>query len=352
MPDIELRNINKFICCDVNMQVRDGELLVLLGPNGSGKTTLLNIIAGLVDYGGSVLFNGSAIDSTDTRNRGVGYLFQELVLFPHLDVRANIAYGLKIKNEPRKNIDTRVDELLQLMKIEHLATRHPKHLSGGEKQRVALARALAVSPQVLLLDEPLSSLDAQTAKYLRSELKHVHRTLGLTTLYVTHNLEEAEEMADRVAVIHSGRVDQVGRVKDVFFSPENKDISTFIGAPNILQCDYCRNIGHGVVEVGCGGLSIIVPHDGNTIHKIAFFPRDIYISNTQPPGPELNLFKGKVKNIDNQRDAVRMEIEAGDNCLLSEVPHHVFENLELTEGQEIFLKLKLRRIRIYEKHDN
>lgn len=349
MPAIELYKINKFICCDVDLKVRNRELLVLLGPNGSGKTTLLNIIAGLVDYTGSVKFDDNVVDDIDTRSRKVGYLFQELLLFPHLNVRANIAYGLKVNNESRDIIDSRVDELLQLMKIEHLADRHPKHLSGGEKQRVALARALAVSPQVLLLDEPLSSLDVQTAKYLRSELKHIHRTLGLTTLYVTHNLEEAEEMADRVAFIQEGRIEQVGRVKDVFFHPENEDISSFIGAPNILECDYCRNIGHGVVEVGCGGLPIIVPHDGNTIHKIAFFPRDIYISRNRPPGPELNLFKGRIKHIDTRSDAVRMQIKTGDNFLLSEMPHHVFENLELEEGREIFLKLKLRRIRIYEK---
>jgi ABC-type sulfate/molybdate transport systems ATPase subunit len=349
MPDIELKKINKFICCDVDLKVRNRELLVLLGPNGSGKTTLLNIIAGLIDYTGSVKFDGNTVDDIDTRSRKVGYLFQELLLFPHLNVRANIAYGLRVNNESRNVIDSRVDDLLQLMKIEHLADRHPKHLSGGEKQRVALARALAVSPQVLLLDEPLSSLDVQTAKYLRSELKHVHRTLELTTLYVTHNLEEAEEMADRVAFVQEGRIEQVGRVKDVFFHPENEDISAFIGAPNILECDYCRNIGHGVVEVGCGGLPIIVPHDGNTINKIAFFPRDIYISRNRPPGPGLNLFKGRIKRIDTGSDAVRMQIKTGGNFLLSEMPHHVFENLELEEGREIYLKLKLRRIRIYEK---
>jgi ABC-type Fe3+/spermidine/putrescine transport system ATPase subunit len=351
MPTIELININKYVCCGVNLKIRDKELLVLLGPNGSGKTTLLNIIAGLTDYRGSVLFDGKAMDNMPARTRRVGYLFQDLVLFPHLDVAANIVYGLRTNQKMAGQRESRLNELLEMVKIGHLSSRYPKHLSGGEKQRAALARALAVSPEVLLLDEPLSSLDTQTAKYLRTELKQLQQKLKITMVYVTHDLQEAEEIADRIAILQDGRVEQVGRPEEVFFHPENEKVSEFIGAPNILHCDYCQSLGHGVMEVSCRGLSIIVPHDGNSIQKIALLPRDVYVSDVRPPGPEVNRFRGTVTGIKTADDSMRIEVKAGDNQLLAEIPHHIFDELNLSVGKEIFLILKLRRIRVYENKD-
>ena len=347
MPAIKLENICKYICRDVGLEIRDRELLVLLGPSGAGKTTLLNIIAGLTDYDGSVLFDSQRVDKLPASKRGVGYLFQDLFLFPHLDVSANIAYGLKARKPPRDGVKERVEELLHLMKISHLAERYPKHLSGGEKQRVALARALALSPRVLLLDEPLSSLDGQTAKYLRTELKQLQRKLGITTIYVTHDLAEAEEMADRIAVIQDGRLQQLGRTEEVFFSPVNEAVSDFIGAPNILHCDHCQSLGQGVMEANCGTMSIILPDDGNPVRRIALFPRDIYVSETMPPGPAVNRYRGVVTDIKPLSDAVRLEVKVGEHKLLAEVPHHIFEEMDLAEGKEVFLILKLRRIKVY-----
>jgi ABC-type Fe3+/spermidine/putrescine transport system ATPase subunit len=348
MPAIELRGISKYICRDVHLDILDRELLVLLGPNGAGKTTLLNVIAGFTDYDGSVLFDRLAVDKVPASRRDIGYLFQDLALFPHLDVAANVAYGLRARKQPERQVEARVDELLHMMKLTHLSSRYPKHLSGGEKQRAALARALALSPGILLLDEPLSSLDMQTGKYLRIELKQLQRKLGITTIYVTHDLEEAEEMADRIAVIKSGCIEQVGSPEEVFFYPSSEAVSDFIGAPNILDCDYCHNLGRGVMEVGCGGLPVIVPHDGDSIHRIAFFPRDIYITEIRPPGPEVNRFKGTVTGIKSADDAVRIELRAGENSLTAEMPHHIFEDMDLAAGKEVFLILKLRRIRVYE----
>jgi len=348
MPTIELKNICKYVCRDVSLEIFDKELLVLLGPNGAGKTTLLNIIAGLTDYNGSVFFDSVPVDKVPASEREVGYLFQDLVLFPHLDVAANIAYGLRAQKQPQSEVEARVQELLQLMKIKHLSSRYPKHLSGGEKQRVALARALALSPKVLLLDEPLSSLDVQTSKYLRRELELLQQELGITTIYVTHDLVEAEEMADRIAVIQDGHIEQVAAPDEVFFYPKNERVSDFIGAPNILDCDYCRTLGHGVMEVSCGGLSIVVPHDGNSIQRIALFPRDIYISDTKPPGPAVNRFEGIVTSIKSVDDLVRLEVKVGGEILLAEIPHHIFEDMDLAEGKEVFIILKLRRIRVYE----
>jgi len=347
MPSIELRNICKYVCRDVNLKISDKELLVLLGPNGAGKTTLLNIIAGLTEYGGSVLFDGVPVDKVPASKREVGYLFQDLVLFPHLDVAANIAYGLRVKKQPESEVEARVHELLQIMKIKHLSSRYPKHLSGGEKQRVALARALALSPKVLLLDEPLNSLDVQTSKYLRMELKQLQKELGITTIYVTHDLTEAEEIADRIAIIQHGCMEQVGSPGEVFFYPQNERVSDFIGAPNILNCDYCHSLGQGLLEVNCGGLPIVIPDDGNTVQRIALFPRDIYISETKPPGPEVNRFKGTITSIKSADDAVRLEVMVESKKLLAEMPHHIFEDMDLAVGKEVFLILKLRRIRAY-----
>jgi ABC-type Fe3+/spermidine/putrescine transport system ATPase subunit len=347
MPSIELKNICKYICQDVNLKIFDKELLVLLGPNGAGKTTLLNIIAGLIDYGGSVLFDGAPVDKVPASKREVGYLFQDLILFPHLDVTANIAYGLRAWKQPPDKAEVRVQELLQMMKIKHLSSRYPKHLSGGEKQRVALARALALSPKVLLLDEPLNSLDVQTSRYLRTELKQLQRELGITTIYVTHDLTEAEEMADRIAIIQHGHIEQVGTPDEVFFYPKNELVSEFIGAPNILDCDHCRSLGQGLLEVNCGELRVIIPDDGNTVQRIALFPRDIYISETKPPGPGVNRFKGAITSIKSADDVVRLEVKVGGKTLLAEMPHYIFEDMDLAVGKEVFLILKLRRIRTY-----
>ncbi|MFC1935075.1 ABC transporter ATP-binding protein [Chloroflexota bacterium] len=351
MLSIELKNICKYICRDVNLKIPGSEFLVLLGPNGSGKTTLINVIAGLTDYEGSVLFGGAPVDGIPASRREVGYLFQHLILFPHLDVSTNIAYGLRNQKQLGHQISARVERLLKMMKITHLASRYPKHLSGGEKQRVALARALAPSPRILLLDEPLSSLDAQTAKYLRTELKQLQRELGITMVFVTHNLQEAEEMADRIAVIQNGRIEQVGKPNEVFFHPGNERVSNFIGAPNILDCTYCHNLGQGIIEVGCGGLPIIVPHDGDSVHKIAILPQDIYLTKTKPPGPKVNRFTGTINGITPTDTAARIELKAGYNNLLAEIPYHIFEDMNLAIGNDVFLILKLKRIRVYEnKH--
>lgn len=348
MPYIELKNICKHICRDVNLEILDRELLVLLGPSGAGKTTLLNVIAGLTDYEGSVLFDGMPMDKVTANKRKIGYLLQNLVLFPHLDVAANIAYSLKARRQPQSEVGARVEELLQMMKIQHLSSRYPKHLSGGEQQRVALARALAHSPQVLLLDEPLSSLDLQTARYLRTELRQLPKELGITTIYVTHDLDEAEEIADRIAVLDAGKIEQVGMPEEIFFYPGSEAVSNFIGKPNILDCDECRPIGQGIMEVNCRGLRVIVPHDGDSVHRIALFPRDIYVSSTEPPGVQVNRVKGTITDIKASRNMVRLRFKVGENIIRAEVPSHVFEEMDLAVGKEAFLILKLRKIRVHE----
>ena len=272
---------------------------------------------------------------------------QDYALFPFLNARNNITFGLGSKRGRRTAIDLEVEKLAHLLGISHLLDRDVRTLSGGEKQRVALARALAPSPRILLLDEPMGSLDVRTSKYLRLELKRLHAELGITTIHVTHNLLEARELADRLAILNMGRVEQVGTLDEVFFYPQNEAVTDFIGTPNILDVDRCTNLGHGLIEAMCGGMPIVVPYDGTVAKKIALSPRDIYISTTKPPGPQLNRFEGTVMGIQPFSSLMQLKVGVGGNILLAELPRDLCEEMEMQVGQKVFLILKLRSLRVH-----
>jgi len=344
MSSIKLENITKYVCKNINLEIFDKELLVLLGSNGAGKSTLLNVIAGLIDYEGSVFFDNKPIDRLPADRRKIGYLFQELNLFPHLDVSANIAYGLRVQKKSQNEIKARVEELLQIMNIEHLSFRYPKELSGGEKQRVALARALANSPRILLLDEPMNSLDYRTSKYLRTEFKILQKKLGITTIYVTHNFYEAEEMAERIAVLDKGRVEQIGSPQEIFFHP-TEAVNDFIGAPNILTCDYCNRLGFGLVEVKCDEIVLVVYSEKEKIKKVAILPEDIYLSDTRPPGPDVNRVRGKLTEINDSSSTVCCTVITGKNSLKVKLPQEIFASMNLNIGDEVWLILAPRKLK-------
>lgn len=346
MSEITLSGIDNFACRGVNLRIRDGEILVLLGPTGAGKTTLLNVIAGLCPYRGTVCINGYAIDGLPASERNVGYLFQDLALFPHLSVASNVEYGLRVRNVFDR--EKRVHELLELMKIGHLAGRYPGDLSGGERQRVALARAIAPAPKILLLDEPLSSLDFRTSRYFMMEIRRIQRTLGITTLYVTHSLIEAREMADRVGVMCEGSLEQVGSAEDVFIYPANDRVADFIGPPNVLDCDGCEVLGRGLVEVCCGGNRIIVSYSGGNVRKIAISSRHVYVSFEKPPGPTVNRFKGVVEEVMASDLVSRCRIRVGHTAVVAEVPQGMYDEPALLPGKEVFIILKLKWINVIE----
>ncbi len=223
-----------------SLQVRSGELLALLGPSGSGKTTLLRAIAGLepVDAG-RILFDGEDATGLSVQERQAGFVFQHYALFRHMTVHDNVAFGLRVRRGasrwPGARIDSRVDELLALVQLQGLGSRYPAQLSGGQRQRVALARALAIEPRVLLLDEPFGALDAQVRRELRRWLRELHEQTGLTTLFVTHDQEEALELADRVAILNRGRIEQVGTPDEVYDLPGTPFVYGFVGDVNRLQ---------------------------------------------------------------------------------------------------------------------
>jgi ABC-type sugar transport system ATPase subunit len=350
---IEIKNLSlqlgNFSLEDINLTINDNEYFVILGPTGAGKTVLLECIAGLHHIKqGEIWVAHSDVTRLTPEERNVGYVPQDYVLFPFLSVAENIAFGLKQTKYSKTEIQKRVGTLAHLVGISHLLNRDTHSLSGGEKQRVSLARALAPAPKILLLDEPLSSLDLQTSKYLRLELQRLHQELGVTTLHITHNQMEAEEIADRIAILNKGRLEQIGQPQEVFFYPESEIVSDFIGALNILECNHCHTLGQGLMEVDCGGMRIVLPHDGDPVQRIALFPRDIYISDTPPPGPQVNRFKGIITSIKSISATVRLKIKVGENTLQAEMPHDIFEDMDLTVGKEVFLILKLRRIKVFE----
>jgi ABC-type Fe3+/spermidine/putrescine transport system ATPase subunit len=348
MPRIELRNISKHVVNGLNLTIEDKEIMALVGPNGAGKSTVLNVIAGLVNYCGEVWFDGRQMDRTPTHRRGIGYLFQDLALFPHLTVAANIAYGLRVQSHEDTIIAERVEELTKALHIERLKERYPQNLSGGEKQRVAIARAMAPFQTILLLDEPTASLDPQTAKYLRAELSALLRKLEITTVLVIHDLLGAEEIADRIAIIHKGRIEQVAPPEAIFFHPDTDVVSDFIGRPNILTCDECRVLASGLVEIISGDMRMVLPYEGDMIGKIAISPHDIYISNTRPPGPTLNRYQAVVTEVIRHRSLVRVRVAIGKTSLVAELAESAFDELDIAEGREIYVVVKLRRLRYVE----
>jgi sulfate transport system ATP-binding protein len=232
---IEARNVTKCFgdftaLDDVSVEVESGSLTALLGPSGSGKSTLLRVIAGLEQPdAGEVFISGEEATSVSPQKRGVGFVFQHYAAFKHMTVWDNVAFGLAIRKRPKTEIKQRVGELLELVQLTGLAKRYPAQLSGGQRQRMALARALAVEPKVLLLDEPFGALDARVRKELRAWLRRLHDEVHVTTIFVTHDQEEAMEIADQIVLMNEGRVEQVGGARDLYERPANKFVMTFIG---------------------------------------------------------------------------------------------------------------------------
>ena len=220
---------------DINFEVAEGEIVVLLGASGSGKTTILRIIAGLeMPDTGRILLHGKEVTELPARERGTGVIFQSYALFPKMTVERNIAYGLKLRRKPRKEIRKKLDELIELVHLEDHRTKFPSQLSGGQQQRVAIARALAYEPEVLLFDEPFGALDAQIRTRLRKEIRELLKKINVPSIFITHDQEEALELADRIAVLHEGVIEQIGTPFDVYMQPETEYVATFLGAANII----------------------------------------------------------------------------------------------------------------------
>jgi len=342
---IEIRNISKtfgtFKALDnVSLTVASGELVALVGPSGSGKTTLLRIIAGLeqADPGeGSILFHDEDVARRHVSTRGVGFVFQHYALFRHMNVFENVAFGLRVKRRKerpdKEHIRGRVYELLKLIQLDGMANRYPHQLSGGQRQRVALARALAVEPKVLLLDEPFGALDAKVRKELRSWLRRLHNELQVTSVFVTHDQEEALEVADRVVVTNGGRIEQVGSPDEVFHRPANEFVMNFLGDVNTF---------HGRVNKGTVRFSSIelpFPEDRRQIDgeaRVFIRPYDVTIDTGTSDLPAL---EAKVVHINTAGPLVRVELvtKAGQT-LISEISQGRFATMKLEPGGTVYVR--------------
>ena len=238
---------------DLNLTVRAGEFIALLGPSGCGKSTALNCIAGLLPLThGQILIDGERVDTVAAEKRGFGMVFQNYALFPHLTVAKNIAFGLQMRNVPKAEVKSRVAEAVALVKLEEHATKLPGQLSGGQQQRVAIARAVVTEPRLVLMDEPLSNLDAKLRLEMRTEIRRLHQSLGLTTLYVTHDQEEALSMADRLVVLREGRVQQVGTPQELHNGPVNWHVADFMGYRNLIDLEVTAVNGTAVTVADQG----------------------------------------------------------------------------------------------------
>ena len=265
----------------LDLRIEGGEFVALLGPSGCGKTTALNCVAGLLEpSSGSITLDGQPLDGMPAERRGFGVVFQSYALFAHMTVRANVAFGLRMRHVAKARIAARVDEALALVQLTDHADKYPTQLSGGQQQRVAIARAIVVEPPLVLMDEPLSNLDAKLRLEMRSEIRRLHRELGLTTIYVTHDQEEAFSLADRLVLLRDGVTQQIGAPDEIYHRPTNSWVADFVGFRNTLQMtlerrdgdvavatvDGVRARGHVRGEVASGPVTVMIRPDDLVVH--------------------------------------------------------------------------------------
>jgi sulfate/thiosulfate transport system ATP-binding protein len=342
---VEIRHLTKtfdvYTALDaVSLDIREGEFCALLGPSGSGKTTLLRIIAGLeFPDGGEVRFAGENVIWRDARERQVGFVFQHYALFRHMSVFENVAFGLRVRprgsRPPESEIRERVMDLLRLVQLDGLASRYPNQLSGGQRQRVALARALAIEPRVLLLDEPFGALDAKVRKDLRRWLRDLHQRLGLTSIFVTHDQEEALELADQVVVMRQSRIEQIGSPREIYDRPATPFVYEFLGSANRLPC----HVHAGRIDVAGGRVE---PPFGSGIADgpawLFVRPHDLAV---EPAGRAQGMAATLTSVMTTGPTYwLRLELERADAEVEAEMAKSRFDALGLAPGALVTLRLR------------
>jgi sulfate transport system ATP-binding protein len=343
---IELKNVTKKFgevaaVNNVTFSVNDGELMALLGPSGGGKTTVLRMIAGLeVPTTGDVLVRGQRVNDLSVQQRNIGFVFQNYALFKNMNVFKNVAFGLKIKKWKRSDIKDRVEELLKLFGLEGLDKRYPHQLSGGQRQRVAIARALASKPSVLLLDEPFGAVDAKIRQELREWLVKLHHDLNVTTIFVTHDQEEALEVSNRIVIFSRGNLEQVGTPREVYEEPANEFVARFIGVMNVLDTEVSGNAAR-ICE-----LQFPAPGqpDGTRL-RIGFRPYAVQIS------PELSLFpyRAVLRHTFFLGILLRLELELPSGLILrSRITKEEYAQLGLEDGREVSFQIRNYRVLVTE----
>jgi len=304
---------------DFSLSVLQGEFVSLLGPSGCGKTTTLRMIAGFeAPDAGRILLDGSDLTDVPPNKRGAGMVFQAYALFPNLSVRGNIAFGLEIARYGKAEIGTAVSELLKLVRLEGVEDRYPNQLSGGQQQRVALARALALKPRLLLLDEPLSALDAKVRVSLRAEIRRIQSELGITTIYVTHDQEEALSISDRVVVMREGRIEQDASPREIYREPASRFVAEFIGTANQFEGTA---LDEASVRTPGFTLSAAIPEEliGKPV-VVLVRPENIRLLNQVPPGESAeNLIRGRIDSISFMGPVTRVSVASNGMRLMCDI---------------------------------
>jgi putative spermidine/putrescine transport system ATP-binding protein len=300
---------------EFNLSVEKGEFVSFLGPSGCGKTTVLRMVAGFESpSSGSIVIDGKDVTALPANKRHIGMVFQAYALFPNLSVAGNVAFGLRVAGMPKADIDKRVKEMLELISLGHLGDRYPYQLSGGQQQRVALARALAPRPQVLLLDEPLSALDAKVRVSLREEIRSIQRELGITAIFVTHDQEEALSISDRIVVMNAGRADQLGTPFEIYNHPATKFVATFVGQLNTLNATVADAAAR---TVNIGGTTVTIPalpassRNGEAV-SLTMRPEAVSLANSGDRDIQL---EGKVSEVHFLGSVIRLKVDLGHNSV-------------------------------------
>ncbi len=367
MMDLHLRiknlsvQLDDFALQDIDLDIQDGEYFVLLGPTGSGKTILLEAIAGIIPpSSGSIQLAGREIVHDLPETRGLGFVYQDFALFPHLNVERNISFGLDNKRKNlqkrsayKKVMEEKVQEISSLLHITNLLDRTPDSLSGGEKQRVAIARALVMDPKVLLLDEPLSSLDPESRESVQSELKKIHQDLGTTTLHITHNFEVAAALADRIGIIMDGSIVQIGPPREVFRQPVNEKVAQFVGVRNIFRGQHYKGSDDcGYLQLDGFELASISDREGDV--RASIRPEDILLSQENMISSARNNFWGIVTKISNRGSFSYITIripspdqEGKDLDLVVLVTQSSVLDLDLEIGREVYAAFKASALHVF-----
>ncbi len=320
MAFLELEGVNKSfgthqVVQTVDLAIQRGEFVSFLGPSGCGKTTTLRMVAGFEEpTSGTIRIADRDVTHLKPNQRHVGMVFQSYALFPNMTVAQNVGFGLKVQKKPRSEIVSRVEEMLKLIKLPQLADRYPYQLSGGQQQRVALARAIATKPEVLLLDEPLSALDAKIRVSLREEIKALQRELGITTVYVTHDQEEALSMSDRIVVMSEGRVEQVGTPFEIYNNPRTRFVASFVGTLNIVEAsivdpDRGRIAIDGQEVTAAGGVAGAA---AGSVRSVALRPEALSLNGAESGG---NRLDGTIEEVDFLGSVVRVRVRFSESAV-------------------------------------
>lgn len=335
---VEIKNINLFygnnhVLKDISIKIKEKDFFTFLGPSGCGKTTLLRLIAGFEkSKSGEVFISGNEISNLNPWERDVGMVFQNYALWPHMSVFKNISFGLEEKKFSRSEINERVKEVLKLVDLTGLSERYPYQLSGGQQQRVALARTLIVKPKVLLLDEPLSNLDAKLRIQMRKELLEMHRKLGITIIFVTHDQEEANSMSDTIAVFDKGIVQQIGKPIDLYNNPKNLFVANFLGTTNIIDGSVYKNNDENYFKSSKGLIIKNVLSYNSSECKILLRPQNLYL---EKPNSDILLeeFEAKIISKEFLGNIIRYTINLNDHILILDTAHEI--NRKIYNSDEI-----------------